>query len=249
MNVLTMQKLKTFSTETLMGVLESGDVVQIKTFLDEWGLMVEDDAIVPKTENQRVWNDLLQFYDKSNQVVKILLNSTYGALLNAGSRFFDQRIGQSTTLTGRSITRHMASKTNEMIAGEYDHYGTSIVYGDTDSVTGDTLIRSSAGDRPISELFDNCSAFWKSGDKEYASDPDLMVMSYDTSWRDPYMGHIQYIYRHPVSKPMYEITDTLGNTVTVTEDHSVMVERDGELMSVRPPEMVNIDVLISLCVD
>ena len=62
MTVLTMRKLKTFSTETLMGVLESGDVVQIKTFLDEWGLMVEDDAIVPKTENQRVWNDLLQFY-------------------------------------------------------------------------------------------------------------------------------------------------------------------------------------------
>ena len=248
MTVLTMQKLKTFNTDTLMSVLETCDVPQIKAFLDEWGLMVEDDDIVPKTENQRVWNDLLQFYDKSNQVVKILLNSTYGALLNAGSRFFDQRIGQSTTLTGRSITRHMASKTNEMIVGEYDHYGDSIIYGDTDSLTGDAVIRSNIGDLPISEMFDKCTDFWKYGDKEFARDSDIMVMSYDTAWQDPYMGHIQYIYRHPVSKAMYEITDQLGNMVTVTEDHSVMVERDGQLIETRPAEMRHTDILISLCV-
>ena len=38
------------------------------------------------------------------------------------------------TLTGRCITKHMASKTNEIVAGKYDHKGESIVYGDTDSV-------------------------------------------------------------------------------------------------------------------
>jgi DNA polymerase elongation subunit (family B) len=57
----------------------------------------------------------------------------YGAILNAGCRFFDNRIGQSTTLTGRCIARHMASKINEVITGEYNHVGKSIIYGDTDS--------------------------------------------------------------------------------------------------------------------
>jgi DNA polymerase elongation subunit (family B) len=74
------------------------------------------------------------FWAKRQLVKKINLNSLYGALLNPGCRFFDLRIGQSITLTGRTITKHMAAKTNEIITGEYDHTGAGIVYGDTDSV-------------------------------------------------------------------------------------------------------------------
>ena len=75
-----------------------------------------------------------EFWDKRQLVKKINLNSLYGAILNPGCRFFDKRIGQSTTLTGRAIAKHMASKVNEIITGEYDHIGKSIIYGDTDSV-------------------------------------------------------------------------------------------------------------------
>ena len=74
-----------------------------------------------------------EFWDKRQLVKKINLNSLYGALLNAGSRFFDHRMGQSTTLTGRCVAKHMASKVNEMFTGEYNHTGNSIIYGDTDS--------------------------------------------------------------------------------------------------------------------
>ena len=74
-----------------------------------------------------------EFWDKRQLVKKINLNSLYGALLNAGSRFFDHRMGQSTTLTGRCVARHMASKVNEMFTGDYNHIGKSIIYGDTDS--------------------------------------------------------------------------------------------------------------------
>jgi len=74
-----------------------------------------------------------EYWDKRQLVKKINLNSLYGAILNVGCRFFDNRIGQSTTLTGRGIARHMASKINEVITGEYNHLGKSIIYGDTDS--------------------------------------------------------------------------------------------------------------------
>jgi len=74
-----------------------------------------------------------EYWDKRQLVKKINLNSLYGAILNPGCRFFDNRIGQSTTLTGRAIAKHMASKVNEIITGEYDHVGKSIIYGDTDS--------------------------------------------------------------------------------------------------------------------
>ena len=75
-----------------------------------------------------------EFWDKRQLVKKINLNSAYGALLNAGSRFFDQRLGQSTTLTGRCIARHMAAQVNQMFTNEYDHVGKTVIYGDTDSV-------------------------------------------------------------------------------------------------------------------
>jgi DNA polymerase elongation subunit (family B) len=74
------------------------------------------------------------FYDKRQLVKKINLNSLYGAILNPGCRFFDKRIGQSTTLTGRCITKHMGAETNRMLTGVYDHTGDTIIYGDTDSV-------------------------------------------------------------------------------------------------------------------
>jgi DNA polymerase elongation subunit (family B) len=74
-----------------------------------------------------------EYWDKRQLVKKILLNSLYGAILNPGCRFFDNRIGQSTTLTGRQIAKHMAGKINEVITGEYNHTGKSIIYGDTDS--------------------------------------------------------------------------------------------------------------------
>jgi DNA polymerase elongation subunit (family B) len=75
-----------------------------------------------------------EYWDKRQLVKKINLNSLYGAILNPGCRFFDKRIGQSTTLTGRRIARHMAAKVNEYVAGEYDYLGKSVIYGDTDSV-------------------------------------------------------------------------------------------------------------------
>ena len=77
--------------------------------------------------------DKFEYWDKRQLVKKINLNSLYGALLNAGSRFFDLRMGQSTTLCGRQVAKHMASQVNEMFTGKYDHSGETIIYGDTDS--------------------------------------------------------------------------------------------------------------------
>jgi len=80
-------------------------------------------------------NDIeIAFWDKRQLVKKINLNSLYGAILNPGCRFFDKRIGQSTTLTGRTIVKHMSAEVNKVITGDYDHVGKSVIYGDTDSV-------------------------------------------------------------------------------------------------------------------
>mgnify|MGYP001212456980 FL=1 len=75
-----------------------------------------------------------EYWDKRQLVKKINLNSLYGAILNPGCRFFDKRIGQSTTLSGRTIVKHMSAEVNKVITGTYDHTGEAVIYGDTDSV-------------------------------------------------------------------------------------------------------------------
>jgi DNA polymerase elongation subunit (family B) len=86
-----------------------------------------------KKAKEAYGTDMFEYWDKRQLVKKINLNSLYGALLNAGSRFFDIRLGQSTTLCGRQVAKHMASQVNEMFTGEYNHTGETIIYGDTDS--------------------------------------------------------------------------------------------------------------------
>lgn len=100
----------------------------------ENGLVLKDGRIFCPKEEKDYFKQRSAFWKQNQQIRKILLNSLYGALLNKGSRFFDKRLGQSVTLTGRSMTKHMASRINEITTGVYNHQGGSVIYGDTDSV-------------------------------------------------------------------------------------------------------------------
>lgn len=73
------------------------------------------------------------YYDRLQYVMKIRLNALYGALVNKYFRFYDKRLGESTTCTGRIILQHQCAEVNRLLAGEYKFDGEAIVYGDTDS--------------------------------------------------------------------------------------------------------------------
>jgi len=75
----------------------------------------------------------VELLDGQQMVKKTGLNALYGSLLQISSRFFDERLGQSTTLSGRCIAKHMNSHVNECITGEYKVDGDAIQYIDTDS--------------------------------------------------------------------------------------------------------------------
>lgn len=78
-------------------------------------------------------NKIVERYDRRQYLYKIKLNSAYGSLVNRYFRFYDLRLGESTTGTGRMILKHQCASVNEAITGKYDTYGENIIYGDTDS--------------------------------------------------------------------------------------------------------------------
>ncbi len=118
---------------TLVELVEANDASGVREFIIENNLvLVKGWAKATKPVNE--WHDSQRaFWGQRQLARKILLNSLYGALLNEGCRFYDKRIGQSVTLTGRSIAKHMNSKVNECITGLYQYDGEGIVYADTDS--------------------------------------------------------------------------------------------------------------------
>ena len=184
-----------------------------------------------------------EYWDKRQLVRKILLNSAYGALLNEHCRFYDKRIGQSVTLCGRQIVRHMMSQINEIITGQYTHEGDAIVYGD--SVTGDSVIRTTDGDISIEELFNQCLEHSIVGEKEYGVWNQSNVLGFNSESMQPIGAKISYIMRHKTRKKLYKITTKNGKKVTVTEDHSIMVDRDGFLIECKPNEILESDGIIT----
>lgn len=99
------------------------------------------------------------YYNKLQYVYKIKLNSYYGSLLNQYFRFYDKRLGESTTATGRAILLYQCSKVCEVLDGKFaptdrlehdkdgkPHIGYtnkwSVIYGDTDSTYFKTHARN-----------------------------------------------------------------------------------------------------------
>ena len=120
--------------EKINELIKNGNPQEIALYMKENGLVIKNGKIVPVDDKVNYVKEQITFWDQRQQARKILLNSLYGALLNEALRFNDERMGQSVTLTGRSIVRHMTAQVNKEITGEYDYLGETIKYNDTDSV-------------------------------------------------------------------------------------------------------------------
>lgn len=142
----------------------------------------------------------------------------------------------------------MDAYTNECITGEYDHVGDAIIYGDTDSVAGDSLIKIKINDVDrevtIEELFLMGSNYWNNSSKEYSSNDKIKLLHFDKT-NLKYVNY-NYVYRHKVSKKRFKIKTHNGKSVTVTEDHSIMVLDGTNLTEKKPTDLKKGDKVITI---
>jgi len=180
--------------------------------------------------------ELASYYDRLQYTMKIKLNSLYGALTNFYFRFFDLRLGQSTTGTGRAILDHMCSQTALILDGKYDMFSESIAYGD--SVAAKSSIFTSKGRVNIEDLYGTTDVYFTtmgSNDKEYCYPNQLKVLTFDPKTEQLCFRDVRYVMRHKVQKQMYQITTCYGDTVVVTEDHSLMVLDSNSVLTEATP--------------
>jgi intein/homing endonuclease len=193
------------------------------------------------------------------------LNSLYGALLNKFFRFGDERMGASVTSSGRAITTHMIESIEYLLAGEkrqlkkhttlnkegkYEHEYTidsdAVVYGDTDSLIGETEVKTNYGTLRLDALFHACPIKTIKENGKQFGEGLLGLKALTLSKNSPKYMNVRSVYRHKVSKARWKVTLEDGKTVEVTNDHSIMVERDGELIEVKAEEILQSDVFISI---
>lgn len=92
----------------------------IPSILENWYNTRKEYQALKKEAEKNGDKEKAAYYDRLQYVYKIKLNSTYGALTNYYFRFFDLRMGESVTGTGRSILTHQCRKVTELLDGEYE---------------------------------------------------------------------------------------------------------------------------------
>ena len=113
-----------------------------------------------------------------------------------------------------------------------------IVAGDTDSVVGSSVIIVDGEEISIEEYFNSCSK----ESEFFTSDGSQLRKGYGKTFsinmENGFLEEktVSYCMKHKVKKEMFEIT-VGGDSVIVTEDHSIIVEEDGLYFDVSPSEL------------
>lgn len=182
---------------------------------------------------------------------KVQLNSLYGAIGTPYFRYYKLENAEAITLSGQVAIRWIENKLNQymnkLLKTENDDY---VIASDTDSVVGDTVVYVNNEKIKIEDLYNStCSPnnlVCKRDVDDYihnVSDLDLYTKSYDHN--NIVEDKIIHIMKHNVKKKLYKITVN-KNEIILTEDHCIIVERNGDLISIKPYEVIDEDIFISI---
>ena len=177
-----------------------------------------------------------QTYHVSQLVKKVLLNSLYGALGNEHFLLYTNEMARSITLMGQCLINKAAIEKNRFISKmlKEEVVKDRRTYSDTDSVVGSTPIfvndtkttiedfyKTSEGDEVETILGKYVKELPKGKYKTLSIDEDDLTKVKEVD--------ILHAVKHKTPKRMWKVKVD-GKEVIITEDHSIMILRDGYLM-------------------
>lgn len=191
--------------------------------------------------------DKENLWDTKQMTEKIMINSLYGALANKYFPLFNEAMASAITGNGRYFIRKLAKYIEDTLQAMHKTDKEYIVYGDTDSVLGSTLVKIDDGEIKIKDLYDlTQGVIEERGENNFIKHPahKMNAASLSPQMKIEY-NNINYIMKHKVKKRMYKIKCG-SDTVTITEDHSMIVLRDNKQVSIKPKELQPKDKLIKI---
>jgi DNA polymerase elongation subunit (family B) len=190
-------------------------------------------------------------YKNKQMARKVQLNSLYGAIGTPYFRYYKLANAEAITLSGQVAIRWIENKVNQYLnkvlkTSEVDY----VIASDTDSVVGETLVYENGNSIKIEDLYEKyCNdknLVIKRDCDDYihdVSNMDLHTKSYDNG--EIVEDRVIRIMKHKVKKKFYKIVVN-DNEIILTEDHSLIVEREGKLISIKPTEVLYNDIFINI---
>jgi len=205
-------------------------------------------------------NDIImkEILDGLQYQLKNALNAGTGIHASKYYRYFNVDFIESITTTGRMLINytgyHIAKFLFKHFEKEYRKYGYTkdtfndiCVYNDTDSVGKDSIIVVNGKDIKIEDYYNNAKEI-----ELIERGKDNYIKKLDGKDKSPSINNsglqleensIKYIMKHKVKKRMYKIK-VKNKEVIVTEDHSVMVLRNGKLIGIKVKNIQKKDKII-----
>jgi DNA polymerase elongation subunit (family B) len=122
------------------------------------------------------------------------------------------------------------------------------IYGDTDSVAFNTIINTNNGDFTIEHLYEKNINTGSAGItlKGHESvNCEEKVLNWDEN-KKLYYATVKRIIKHKVSKSKWKLKTKSGEEIIVTNDHSMIVFRDGKKLELKPSEILKTDKILSI---
>lgn len=191
----------------------------------------------------------IAMYDSTQNGLKTLLNSGYGATASPNFRYFKTDIAEGITSTGQFIIQHIGKMLTDFFTELTNEEFEWVIASDTDSVVGSTKITVNGEPTTIEE-------FWNSLDTEIKmTSTGGLVRQVENTKALAFNNNnivnesVTWAMKHKVKKRMFKINvknkeKNCFDSVVVTEDHSIMVIRDGKLIEVKPVEIEKTDFFV-----
>ena len=211
-------------------------------------------------EFKRKLKDEITYHTCNEQAMKLLGNSMYGGSSHVMFFWFNLWLANDITGEARNIIHKMEHHAPEFFLGwpqwkdVHKSLGIELIDHPEEllkdvKIQEDTTlkIKTLTGEECISiedlfeRWFDKATEVikTKNGSELVKSDDLILNWNGDLSYKP-----IKYIMRHKVSKPKWRLKTKSGKEVIVTEDHSLIVFRDGKEIQVKPRDVRKTDKIL-----
>jgi Intein splicing domain/DNA polymerase family B len=209
----------------------------------------------------------------SNHGGKLVLNGSYGAFATPYFILFNNHVAGTITAQGRTLTQTM-HKVNEDYWYNQWHLDTELhqkmnlknvtpiprpvnnvtggeevsIYADTDSIFSESLIRTNKGEYSIENWYNENIKNGSGGNTVKGHESVLTndkILNYSKD-NGIYYAPVKRIIRHKVTKAKWKLKTKSGKEILVTNDHSMIVFRNGNQIEVKPSEILKTDKILVL---
>lgn len=119
-----------------------------------------------------------------------------------------------------------------------------IIYGDTDSISPESTIRTDNGIFTIEDLYNKNISSGSAGNTIKGHE-SVNCKEKVLNWDDGlYYAPVKRIIRHKVTKPKWKLKTKSGKEIIVTNDHSMIVFRDGKKLEIKPSQILKTDKIL-----